>query len=166
MIVVLVRVLVLGLGGVGASLLLGGVAWAHDCSGLRDCYSTAGAAAAGAAGAAAAAAAALQERMNDCDPQRSLVEALEGAVEQAAQDAELAAEDLEGALAGLLDAAPQVLHIPLVRVHLSELSLDNPQVLPEEMFPLGLLHLVLDLVLDAGLELQHLHFNGQQPVDV
>ena len=67
--------------------------------------------------------------------------------------------------AGLLDLVAQLVDLGLLRVVLAQLALDRLELLAEDVLPLGLVHLGLDLVLDLPLQLEDLDLAGEERRD-
>ena len=67
--------------------------------------------------------------------------------------------------AGGLDLVAQFGDLGLLRVVLAELALDGLELLSEDVLPLGLVHLGLDLALDLPLELEDLDLACQEVAD-
>ena len=69
--------------------------------------------------------------------------------------------DLLGHARGL-DLLAQLVDLGLLRVVLAQLALDRLELLAEDVLPLGLVHLGLDLALDLPLELEDLDLAGEE----
>ena len=67
--------------------------------------------------------------------------------------------------AGLLQLLPQFGHLFGPGVGFPQLCLDGPQLFAQEIFALGLAHLLLGLALDAVLDGHQLQFLGQEVLD-
>ena len=67
--------------------------------------------------------------------------------------------------AGRFDLLAELVDLGLLRVVLAELALDRLELLAEDVLPLGLVHLGLDLALDLPLELQDLDLAGEERRD-
>ena len=67
--------------------------------------------------------------------------------------------------AGRLDLLAQLVDLGLLRVVLAQLALDRLQLLAEDVLPLGLVHLGLDLALDLPLELEDLDLAREERAD-
>ena len=66
---------------------------------------------------------------------------------------------------GGLDLLAQLVDLGLLRVVLAQLALDRLELLAEDVLPLGLVHLGLDLALDLPLELEDLDLAGEEVAD-
>ena len=67
--------------------------------------------------------------------------------------------------AGGLDLLAELVDLGLLRVVLAQLALDRLELLAEDVLPLGLVHLGLDLALDLPLELEDLDLAGEERAD-
>ena len=64
-----------------------------------------------------------------------------------------------------LDLLAELVDLGLLRVVLAQLALDRLELLAEDVLPLGLVHLGLDLALDLPLELEDLDLAGEERGD-
>ena len=67
--------------------------------------------------------------------------------------------------AGGLDLVAELVDLGLLRVVLAQLALDGLELLAQDVFALGLVHLGLDLGLDPALQLEDLDLPGEERLD-